>query len=171
MNVTVYWAVTKSERNPLEDFAAQRGVGGVHPSGTHSKNRKTYRSSETIFSNHSIGVAVLKLSWVFVGSSRSVILWCEKNSMFSMERRERKDPRDYFKRNLKVLKLNWKYEYMFYLLKQYFWAVHSQSFKTTIHIRTRSTPIAQFLVSNYRLKETRAPWRRGWSQARCRRGR
>ena len=110
----------KIRKKPFRRLRSTERGGGVHPAGIHSKNRKTYRSSETLFSNHSVGVAVLKLWWVFVGSSRSVILWCEKNSMFSMERRERKDPRDYFKRNLKVLKLNWKYEYMFYLLKQYF---------------------------------------------------
>lgn len=75
-----------------------------------------YRSSETIFSQrHSVDITILKLLWVSVGSSRSVILWCEKEFDFTMEKREKKTHEIILKRNLKVLKLNWKY--MFYLLK------------------------------------------------------
>ena len=136
MNFIVYWVVAKIRKKPFQRLCSTERGGGVYLAGIHPKNRKTYRSSEAIFSNHSVDITVLKLLWVSVGSSRSVILWCEKNSIFSMEKRERKDPRDYFKRNLKVLKLNWKYQYTFYFLKQYFSVVHSQSFKTTVSART-----------------------------------
>lgn len=83
---------SKNQKETLSRLCSTERGSGVYLAGIHPKNRETYRSSETIFSNHSVDITILKLLWVSVGSSRSVILWCEKNSIFTMEKRERKDP-------------------------------------------------------------------------------